>query len=77
MAAVKGFWQHINGTIYAIKSDSFGNIIGGAGPLDPNNLYDLDEYDYTPAIIDWLQEAFAKYKLHRINPPVIVNDVNE
>ena len=68
MAAVKGFWQHTNGTIYAVKSDSFGNIIGGAGPLDPDNLYELDEYDYKSAIVDWLEEAFAQYKLHRINP---------
>jgi hypothetical protein len=51
-----------------VKSDSFGNIIGGAGPLDPDNLYELDEYDYKSAIVDWLEEAFAQYKLHRINP---------
>ena len=71
MAAVKGFWQHTNGSIYAVKSDSFGNIIGGAGPLDPDNLYELDEYDYKSAIVDWLQEAFAQYKLHSINPQFI------
>jgi len=50
MGAVKGFWQHTNGKIYAIKSDTFGKIIGGVGPLDPDDLHDLDDYDYKPAI---------------------------
>jgi len=73
MAAVKGFWQHTNGTIYAVKSDSFGNIIGGAGPLNPDNLYKHDEFEYRPAIDDRLEEAFAPYKLHRINPQIVNN----
>ena len=68
MGTVKGFWQHTNGKIYAVESDTFGKIIGGAGPLDPDDLHELDEYDYKPAITDWLQEAVARHKLHRINP---------
>lgn len=68
MAAVKGFWQHNNGKVYAVKSDTFGKIIGGAGPLDPDDLQGLDEYEYKLAIVDWLQESFARHKLHRINP---------
>ncbi len=68
MGAVKGFWQHTNGKIYAVESDTFGKITGGVGPLDPDNLYGLDEYQYTPAIIDWLREAVARHKLRRINP---------
>ena len=68
MGAIKGFWQHTNGKIYAVKSDTFGKILGGIGPLDPDNLYGLDEYEYNSAIIDWLQEAVARHKLRRINP---------
>ncbi len=68
MGAVKGFWQHTNGKIYAVKSDSFGKIIGAVGPLDPDDLHDLDEYDYKLAIVDWIRDAFACHKLHRINP---------
>ena len=68
MGAVKGFWQHTNGKIYAVKSDSFGKIIGAVGPLDPDDLHDLDEYDYKYAIVDWIQKAFSMHKLRRINP---------
>jgi len=67
MDTVKGFWQHINGKIYAIKSTSFGKILGGVGPLDPNNLRDLDDYDYKPAIKEWLEEALSQHKLHITN----------
>jgi hypothetical protein len=69
MTIVKGFWQHLNGKIYAIKSDSFGNIVGGVGPLDPDDLRDLDDYDYKPAIVQWLKRAIEKHELHCINPP--------
>lgn len=68
MAAVTGFWQHNNGKVYAVKSDTFGKIIGGAGPLDPDDLRQLDQYEYKIAIVDWLQESFSRHKLHRINP---------
>lgn len=68
MGTVKGFWQHVNGKIYAVESDSFGNIIGGVGPLDPNDLRDLEDYDYKPAIVDWLRQALAEHKLHRFRP---------
>ncbi|HUT29311.1 MAG TPA: hypothetical protein VMX13_05925 [Sedimentisphaerales bacterium] len=69
MATVKGFWEHVNGKIYAVESDTFGRIVGGVGPLDPDNLRDLEDYDYKPAIVDWLEEALAQRKLRRINPP--------
>lgn len=68
MTTVKGFWQHTNGKIYAVESTSFGKIVGGAGPLDPNDLRDLDEYDYGPAIKEWLQEALAQHELRRLDP---------
>ena len=67
MNAIKGFWQHKNGKIYAIKSDTFGNILGGVGPLDPDNLKGLDSYDYKPAIVDWLKDAIAQKQLRRVN----------
>ena len=67
MYSIKGFWQHANGKIYAIESDTFGNIIGGAGPLEPHDLHDLKDYDYKHDIIKWLVDAAAQHKLHRIN----------
>lgn len=68
MKTVKGFWQHVNGKIYAVESTSFGEIIGGVGPLDPDNLRDLEEYDYKPAINEWLEQALAERKLRKIKP---------
>ena len=67
MDTIKGFWQHANGKIYAVESDTFGNIIGGAGPLDPKDLHELKDYDYKPAITKWLVDAAAQHQLHRIN----------
>ena len=67
MDTIKGFWQHTNGKVYAVESDTFGHIIGGAGPLEPHDLHDLNSYDYKPAITKWLADAVAQHKLHRIN----------
>ncbi len=64
----RSFWQHENGKIYAVESDTFGKIIGGVGPLDPDDLHDLDHYDYKPVIKKWVEEAVAQRKLRRINP---------
>ena len=66
MDTIKGFWQHANGKIYAVESDTFGKILGGVGPLDPDDLHDLEEYDYKPAIIKWLADAIAQHKLRRV-----------
>ena len=68
MVTIRGFWQHANGKVYAIESDTFGKILGAAGPLDPNDLRDLDDYDYRPAIIGWVADALAHHALRRINP---------
>ena len=67
MGTVKGFWQHTNGKIHAGEGDTFGNILGGVGPLEPNDLHDLEDYDYKPAITKWLSDTIAQRKLHRIN----------
>jgi len=65
---IKGFWQHVDGNIYAVKSTTFGKILGGVGPLDANDLRHLDDYDYKPTIKEWLETAIAERKLRRINP---------
>lgn len=65
---IRGFWQHANRQIYAVECDTFGNIIGGVGPLDPHDLHDLDHYDYKPAIVGWLADAVAQRKLRRMTP---------
>lgn len=63
---MKGFWQHENGKVYAIESTTMGEILGAAGPLEPDELGDLGDYEYGPAILEWVQEAIAEHKLHRI-----------
>ena len=68
MGTVKGFWQHENGKIYAVESDTFGKVVGAVGPLDADHLLDPEDYDYKPAIVDWLEEALAQHKLHRFRP---------
>ncbi|UCE49405.1 MAG: hypothetical protein JSW47_04525 [Phycisphaerales bacterium] len=69
MATIRGFWQHANGKVYAVESTTFGEITAGAGPFNLDDLHDLNDYDYKPAIVDWLRTAMAERKLRRINPP--------
>jgi len=70
MATTKGFWRDSKtGKIYAIESDTFGKIIGGVGPLEPADLRSLEDYDYGPGILEWLERAIAEHRLHRINQP--------
>lgn len=67
--ADKGFWEHIEtGQIYAVKSTPFGEVIGADGPLDPNDLRDLDSYKYGRKILLWMQRAVANNRFRRINP---------
>ena len=68
MRTIKGFWQHTNGKVYAIESTTLGEIVGAAGPLDVDDLGDLDDYNYKQAIIEWVKRAIAEHKLRRINP---------
>ena len=68
MGTVKGFWQHKNGKVYAVESDTFGKILRGVGPLDADELRDPEDYNYKSAIVDWLEQALANRKLHRVNP---------
>ncbi|MHC4520246.1 MAG: hypothetical protein ACYTAS_16770 [Planctomycetota bacterium] len=64
---MKSFWQHDNGKVYAIRCNSFGNLTGAAGPFDIDDLKSLDDYHYEMGIVDWVKEAIAERKLHRIN----------
>lgn len=65
---MKSFWQHENGKLYAVRSNTFGAVTGAAGPLDPDALGDLDSYEYGPAIVRWVQRAIADRTLRRVNP---------
>ncbi len=67
---VKGFWEdNVNGSIYVIESDTFGKIIGGAGPFKRDQLHDLDNYNCKPAILEWLERAVKERRLRRFNLP--------
>lgn len=65
---MKTLWQHTNGRLYAVEHDTFGHILGAAGPLNPDDLRDLDEYRYGPGIIDWVEQAIRRSALHRVSP---------
>jgi len=65
---MKTFWQHANGDVYAVESDSFGHVVGGAGPLNLANLGDPSEYTYHCGLVAWLEKAIARRQMHRINP---------
>ena len=62
---MKGFWRHDNGKMYVVESDTFGQITSAVGPV--NDLHDLQDYVCKPAIVDWVREAIAGRKLHRVN----------
>ncbi len=64
---MKDFWQHDNGKVYAVRSDSFGRITGAAGPFDPDNLGSLEDFHYGPGIVEWVKNAIAERKLRRIH----------
>ncbi|MBN2130931.1 MAG: hypothetical protein JW741_15625 [Sedimentisphaerales bacterium] len=63
---MKTFWQHNNGRVYAVESDTFGKITGAAGPLDPDDLHDLDAYHYGPASVQWIEDAIAQRTLRKV-----------
>lgn len=67
---MKTFWQHTSGDVYAVESNSFGHIVGAAGPLPLDKLRDPGEYNYHRGLVAWIQRAIAQRQLHRINPTV-------
>lgn len=53
----KNFYKHSEtGEVYAIEMLWRGGIVASAGPLDENDLKDLDSYEYTADRNDWLNE---------------------
>jgi hypothetical protein len=67
---MKTFWQHANGQVYAVESDTFGRVTGAAGPLEPDNLRDPSEYYYQRTLVPWLTKAISQRRLNRINPAI-------
>ncbi len=65
---MKTFWQHANGKVYAVESDTFGQIVGAAGPFEIDELQDPSEYTYQCGLVGWISRAMAQHALHRINP---------
>ena len=65
---MKTFWQHASGEVYAVESDTFGHVVGAAGPLPLDRLRDPSEYTYNYHLVTWVKKAIALRKLHRINP---------
>ena len=75
MSSTKGFWKHAdNGKIYAIECTPFGTIIGACGPLDRDNLPDLEEVDYGKETLIWVETTMAEGKLHRFNSQPMVKE---
>jgi hypothetical protein len=65
---MKTFWQHASGAVYAIQSDSFGHVVGAAGPVELDKLRDPDQYHC--GLVAWIEKALAHRQMHRINPAV-------
>ena len=77
MTMIKGFWQHLNGKIYAIKSDSFGKIVGGVGPLEPDDLRDLDDVRRAVEKIDVVLHQGALPSVPKsVEDPIASNESN-
>ena len=65
---MKTFWQHRNGKLYALKHDTFGHIIGVAGPLDWEDLHDGNEYRYDTELAVWAEGEIRRHAMHRMQP---------
>lgn len=65
---MKTFWQHRNGKLYALRHDTFGHIIGVAGPLDWEDLQDGNDYRYDAALGIWAEGEIQRHALHRMQP---------
>jgi hypothetical protein len=64
-------WQHRNGDLYAVKHDTFGHIVGVAGPLDWEDLGDPDEYSYRSNRIEWAENAIRRRMMHKVHPAAV------
>lgn len=65
---MKTFWQHASGKVYAVESDTFGQIVGAAGPFDIDEIRDPSEYNCQFGLVKWISKAIADHTLRRINP---------
>ncbi|MGE5295961.1 MAG: hypothetical protein ACM3VT_14140 [Solirubrobacterales bacterium] len=65
---MKTFWQHANGKVYAVESDTFGHVVGAAGPFELDELKDPSEYAYQCGLSGWVERAIAQHSLRRISP---------
>ena len=65
---MKTFWQHRNGKLYALRHDTFGHIIGVAGPLDWEDLHDGREYHYETTLVLWAEGEIRRHAIHRMQP---------
>ncbi|OQY04766.1 MAG: hypothetical protein B6I25_06490 [Planctomycetales bacterium 4572_13] len=75
MNATKGFWKHTdNGHIYAIECTPFGQIKGACGPLDKDNLPDLETCEYGKDILIWIESTMTEGKLRRFNAEPMVKE---
>jgi len=65
---MKTFWQHRNGKLYAIRHDTFGHVVGVAGPLEWEDLHDSGEYEYDSDLVQWAEDEIRRHAMHRMQP---------
>jgi hypothetical protein len=65
---MKTFWQHRNGKLYALRHDTFGHVVGVAGPLEWEDLQDPGEYRYESELAEWAETEIRRHAMHRMQP---------
>ncbi|MBN1361903.1 MAG: hypothetical protein JW993_15000 [Sedimentisphaerales bacterium] len=68
---MKTFWQHRNGKLYAVKHDTFGHMVGVAGPLDWDDVQDADGFRYGMALVEWVETEIRRHAMHRMHPALL------
>lgn len=63
---MKIFWLHRNGTLYALKHDTFGRIVGVAGPLDWDDLRDSEDQEYHSELALWAESEIERHAMQRM-----------
>ena len=63
---MKIFWLHRNGNLYALKHDTFGHIVGVAGPLDWDDLHDTDDPEYHSELVLWAEGEIERRAMQRM-----------
>jgi hypothetical protein len=57
--------------LYATRHDTFGHITGVAGPLDPEDLGDLEECYFQTELVEWAENAVRQHAMHKIHPAAV------